>query len=88
MTFPNQHNDTNFPYRVRNHVLVSGIVKNTRNLDVESTSKTRSIVNNVDRTLTTKRMLMFGSKKIYTFKKSAIYDTYIHIKDEKTTLMQ
>ena len=55
---------------------------------MESTSKTRSIVNNVDRAWTTKKVLMFGSKEIDTIKKSAIYDTNIHIKDEKTSLMR
>ena len=49
------------------------------NLDIESTDKTQSIVNNVSRALVKKKVLMLGSKEIDTINNSDIYDTYKEI---------
>ena len=38
--------------------------------------KTRSIVKNVGRALVKKKMIMIGSKKIYSINNADIYDTY------------
>ena len=43
-------------------------------LDIESTDKTSSIVNNVGRALVKKIVLMLGSKEIETINKADIYD--------------
>ena len=48
----------------------------TFNLDITSTEKARSIVNNVGRALVKKKVLMLGSKEIDTINNSDIYDTY------------
>ena len=48
----------------------------TFNLDVESTEKARSIVNNVARALVKKKVLMLGSKEIDTINNADIYGTY------------
>ena len=46
------------------------------NLDIESTDKTSSIVNNVGRALMKKKELMLGSKEIEAINNSDIYGTY------------
>ena len=51
-------------------------IKITFKLDIESTNKTRSIVNNVGRALVKKKVLMLGFKKIDTINNPRIYDTY------------
>ena len=51
MAYPNQHIDMEIPHSSRDHVIVSDTVKITFNLDIESTGKTQSIVNNVGRSL-------------------------------------
>ena len=48
--YPNQHTDTEILHGSRDQVVVPDTVKITFNLDIESTDKTRSIVNNVERT--------------------------------------
>ena len=50
----------------RDHVIVPDTVKITFNLDIESTDKTRSIVNNVGRALVKEMVLMLDSKDIGT----------------------
>ena len=57
-------------------MVVPNTVKITFNLDIESTDKTRSIVNNIGRALVKKKVLMLGSKDIDTINNSDIYDTY------------
>ena len=52
---PNQHIDIKIPHSPRGHVIVPDTVKITLNVDIESTDKTRSIVNNVGRVLVKKR---------------------------------
>ena len=55
IAYPNQHIDIEIPHGSRDHVIVPDTVKITFNLDIESTDKTRSIVNNVDMVLVKKR---------------------------------
>ena len=50
IAYPNQHINIKIPHGSRDHVIVSDTVKITFNLDIESTDKTRSIVNNAERT--------------------------------------
>ena len=57
-------------------MIVPDTVKITFNLNIESTNKTRSILNNVGRILVKKKVLMLGSKDTDTIKNSGIYDTY------------
>ena len=56
-------------------------VKIRLNIDITSTDKARSVVNNVGRALVKKKVLMLGLKDIDTINnnnKSDIYDTYIY----------
>ena len=76
IAYPNQHNDIEIPYGLRDHVIVPDTVKITFNLYIESTDKARSVVNNVGRALVKKKVLMLGSKDIDTINNSDIYDTY------------
>lgn len=50
--------------------------KITFNLDIKSTDKTRSIVNSVGRKLVKKKVLMLGSKELYTVNRTDISDTF------------
>ena len=76
ITYPNQHNDIEIPHGSRDHVIVPDTVKITFNLDIESTDKTHSIVNNVGRALVKKKVFMLGSQDIDTISNSDIYGTY------------
>ena len=76
MAYPGQHIDDEIPHGSRDHVIVPDIVKITFNLDIESTDKTRSIVNNVGRAPVKKTGLWLDSKDIDTINNSDIYDTY------------
>ena len=51
IAYPNQHTGIEIPGGSRDHVIVPDPVKMTFNLEIESTDKTRSIVNNVGRAL-------------------------------------
>ena len=53
--YPGQHIDIEISHGSRDHVIIPGTVKITFNLDIESTDKARSVVNNVGRALVTKR---------------------------------
>ena len=55
IAYPSQYIDNEIPHGSRDHVIVPDTVKITFNLDIESTDKTRSIVNNVDMVLVKKR---------------------------------
>ena len=55
IAYPKQHIDIEIPKGLRDHVIIPGTVKITFNLDIESTNKTRSAVNNVGRALVKKR---------------------------------
>ena len=76
IAYPSQHTDIGIPHGSRDHVIVRDTTKITFNLDIESTDKARSVVNNVGRTPVKKKLLMLGSKNIDTINNSDIYDTY------------
>ena len=76
IAYPDQHIDIEIPHGSRDHVIIPDTIKITFNLDITSTDKARSIVNNVCRTLAKKKVLMLGSKEIDTINNSDIYDTY------------
>ena len=76
IAYPNQHIDIEIPHGSRDHVIIPDTIKITFNLDITSTDKARSIVNNVCRTLAKKKVLMLGSKEIDTINNSGIYETY------------
>ena len=65
-----------YPKGSKNHVNVPNTLEITFNLNIESTDKARSIVNNVGRALVKKKVLMHGSTEIETINSSDIYDTY------------
>ena len=92
IAYPNQHIDIEIRHGSRDHVIVPDTVKITFNLDIESTDKTRSIVNNVGRALVKRKVLMLGSKEIDTINDSDIYDTYKDLylskKERKEKLLQ
>ena len=76
IAYLNQHTDIEIPHGSRDHVIVPDTVKITFNLDIESTEKIPSIVNNVGRTLVNKKVLILGSEDIDTINNSDVYDTY------------
>ena len=76
IAYPNQHIDFQIPLDSRDYVIIPDTAKITFNLDIESTDKTRSIVNNIGRALVKKMVLMLGSKDIDTINNSDLYDTY------------
>ena len=76
IAYPNQHTDIEIPYGSRDHVIVPDTVKIAFNLDIESTDKTRSIVNNLGRALVRKKVLMLGSKDINTIYNSDVYEKF------------
>ena len=51
IVYPKQHIDTEIPHGSRDHVIIPDIVKITFNLDITSTDKAHSVVNNVCRAL-------------------------------------
>ena len=55
IAYPSQHIDTDIPHGSRDDVIMPDTIKITFNLDIESTDKARSIVNNVGRALVKKR---------------------------------
>ena len=73
--YPNQHIDIEIPHGSRDHVIIPDTVKITFNLDIESTDKAHSVVNNVGRALVKKRCLCLV-QDIDTINNSDIYDTY------------
>ena len=76
INFTNQQIDIKIPHGSRDHVIVPDTAKIRFNLDIESTEKSRSVVNNVGRVLVKKKVLMLGSKEIDTINNSDIYGTY------------
>ena len=73
---PGQHIHIEILHGSRDDVIITDTVKITFNLDIESTDKSRSVVNNVGRALVKNNVLMLGSKNIDTINNSDIYDTY------------
>ena len=57
---PNQHIDIEIPHGSRDHVIVPDTVKIRFNLDIESSVKAPSVVNNVGRALVKKKLVMLG----------------------------
>ena len=92
IAYPSQHVDTEIPHGSRDHVTVPDTIKVTFNLEIESTDKTRSAVNNVGRALVKKKELMLGSKEIEKINRSDIYDTYKDLclskKERKENLLE
>ena len=92
IAYPSQHVDTEIPHGSRDHVTVPDTIKVTFNLEIESTDKTRSAVNNVGRALVKKKELMLGSKDIEKINRSDIYDTYKDLclskKERKENLLE
>ena len=92
MTYPNQQIDTEIPHGSRDHVIVPNTMKITFKLDVESTDKTRSILNNAGRALVKKKVLKLESKEIDTINNANIYDTskdlYLSGKENKKKVPQ
>ena len=68
----NQHIDIEIPHGSRDHVIIPGTIKIKFNLDIESTDKTCSVVNNVGRALVKKKVLMLVSKDIDTINSSDV----------------
>ena len=60
IAYPNQHIDIEIPHGSRDHVIVPDTVKIRFNLDIESSVKAPSVVNNVGRTLVKKKLVMLG----------------------------
>ena len=88
---PNEHTDIKIPHGSRDHVIVPGTIKITFNLDIESTDKTCSIVNNVGRALVKKKLIMLGSKEIDVINNSDINGRYKDLylsKKEQERLLQ
>ena len=76
IAYPNQHIDNEIPLGSRDHVIVPDTVKITFNLDIESTERVHSVMNNVGRALVKKKVLMLGSKDTDTINNSDIHDTH------------
>ena len=76
IAYPSLQIDTKMPHGSRDHVIIQDTVKIMFNLDITSTGKACSVVNNVGRTLLKKKVLMLGLKEIDTINNSDIYDTY------------
>ena len=55
IAYPNQHTDFEILNGSRDHVILLDTIKITFNLDITSTDKARSVVNNVGRALVRKR---------------------------------
>ena len=57
-------------------MIIPDTLKITFNVDIESTDRARSVVNNVGRALVNKKLLILGSTEIDTINNSDIYDMY------------
>ena len=75
MAYPGQHIDIEILHGSRDHIIVPDTVKITFSLDIASTDKARSVVNNGGRALVEKKLIL-GSKSIDTINNSDIYDMY------------
>ena len=79
IAYPSQHIDIDIPYGSRDDAIIPDTVKIRFNLNIESTDKARSVVNNVRSALVKKRVIMLCSTNIDTINNSDIYDAYISI---------
>ena len=57
VAYPNQHIDIEIPHGSRDNVIALGTVKITFNFDIESADKARSVLNNIERALVSKKVL-------------------------------
>ena len=64
IAYPSEHIDIEVPHGLRDHVIVPDTIKITFNLEIESTDKTRSVVNNVDKALVKKRSSYLVQKRL------------------------
>ena len=62
IAYPSQHINIKIPHGSRDHVIIPDTVKITFYLDIKSTDKARSVVNNVDRILVKKRCSCLNQK--------------------------
>ena len=76
IAYPNQHISIKIPHGSRDHLIMPDTVKITFNLDIESTDKARSVVNNIGRALVKKKVLILGSTEIDMINNSDVYDRY------------
>ena len=85
VAYRNQHIDIEIPHGSRDLNIVPGTVKIMFNLHIESIDKTRSIDNNVGRSLVKRMMRICGPKETETVNNADIYDTFkcIHLRREK-----
>ena len=67
MEYSSQHIDTEIPYGLTDHVIVPDTLEITFNLQIESTVKIRSVVNNVGRMLVKKEELILSHSRIFTY---------------------
>ena len=74
IAYPGQHFKIIIPQGSADHIIVPDTIKITFDLDIKSTVKTRSVVNNVGRALVKKKVLRLGSKEIDVINNSYIYD--------------
>ena len=85
IAYLSQHIVIEIPHGSRDDGIIPDTVKITFNLQVTSTDKALSVVNNVGRALVKKKVLMLGSKDIDTINYSDIYNTYkdLYLSEEK-----
>ena len=92
MAYPIQHINIEIPHDSRDHVIVPDTVKTMFNLEIESSDKEHSVVNNVDRALVKNKEFILGSKEIDTINNSHIYgkykDLYLSKKEREEKLLQ
>ena len=81
--YPNQHIDNAIPHSSRDHVIIPGTIKITFNLDIESTDKSCSVVNNVGRALIKKKLLVLDSKDTDMINNSYIRHTEGSLLEQK-----
>ena len=92
IAYPGQHMDIGIPYGSSDHGIGPDTVKITFNLDIESTDKASSVMNNVGRALVKNKVLKLGSKDIDTIDNSDVYDRckdlHLSKKERKERLLQ
>ena len=76
IVYPGQNADIEIPHGSRDHAIIPDTINIMFNLDIQSTDKASSVVNNVGRALVKKKMLILGAKHVNTITNSDIYDTY------------
>ena len=76
IAYPGQHFKFIVPQGSADHVIVPDTLKITFDLELTSTNKACTVVNNVGRALVKKKVLRLGSKEIDVINNSCIYDAY------------